>query len=154
MNNETEVKRPNYLILVIILIVFLFTLGILVYYIRFQTSIAPKASNFNTARSVSITNSYVFASPVRASAGGDLIRVTVFVLDSEGNGLFDQKVTLKTNSTNVVVKDVQSLTDETGKAVFDLSSEVSGNYVVDAYANNIQLPQSLKVIYDSSVVSK
>lgn len=152
MNNETEEKRPNYLILVIILIIFLLTLGILVYYVRFQTSIAPKASSFNTAKSISVTNSYVFASPVRASAGGDLIRVTVFILDSEGNGLFDQKVVLKSIDTSLVVKDIQSLTDETGKAIFDLSSDVTGNFAVDTYANNIQLPQSLKVIFDSGAV--
>ncbi len=148
MNNESEEKRPNYLILVIILLIFLLTLGILVYYVRFQTSIAPKTSSFNTAKSISVTNSYVFASPVRASAKGDLIRVTVFILDSEGNGLFDQKVMLKSAETSLVIKDIQSLTDETGKAIFDLSSDVTGNFEIDTYANNIQLPQSLKVIYD------
>lgn len=149
MNNETEEKRPNYLILVIILIIFLLTLGILVYYVRFQTSIAPKASSFNTAKSISITNSYVFASPVRASAMGDLIRVTVFVLDGEGNGLYDQKVSLKADSQDLIIKEVQSLTDETGKAIFDLSSDRAGTFTIDTLANGIQLPQSLKVIYDS-----
>lgn len=148
MDNQIEEKRPNYLILVIILIVFLFTLAVLVYYVRFQTSIAPKASSFNTAKSISITNSYVFASPVRATARGDLIRVTVFVLDGEGNGLYDQKVALKASSPDLVIKDVQSLTDETGKAIFDLSSEITGTFTIDTFANGIQLPQSLKVIYD------
>ena len=148
MDNQNEEKRPNYLLLVIILIIFLLTLSILLYYVRFKTTIAPRASSFNTAKSISVTNSYVFASPVRASARGDLIRVAVFVLDGEGNGLYDQKVSLKADSQDLIVKEVQSLTDETGKAIFDLSSDRTGTYSVETFANGIQLPQSLKVIYD------
>ena len=54
------------------LVIFLLTLGVLVYYIRFATAITPKASSFNTVNTVSITNSYIFASPVRAKANGRL----------------------------------------------------------------------------------
>lgn len=145
---ETEEKKPNYLILIIILLIFLITLGILVYYIRFQTSIAPKASSFNTFKTVSTVNSYVFASPVRAKAGGDLIRVTVFILDSEGNGIFDQKVTVSTDDSSLKIKDIQSLTDETGKAVFDVSSDIAKIYTLSVSSNNVLLSQTLKVVFD------
>lgn len=148
MNDEVNSKRPNYLILVIILVIFIITLGILVYYIRFQTTIAPKASSFSTLKSVSISNSYVFASPVRASAQGDLIRVTVFVLDSEGNGLYDKKVILKSNDTSLDIKEIQSLTDETGKAVFDISSNVVNTYTIETFVDSLVLQQKLKVIFD------
>lgn len=148
MNDQNINKRPNYLLLVIILVIFVITLGILVYYIRFQTAIAPKASSFNTIKTVSITNSYVFASPVRASAGGDLIRVTAFILDDEGNGLYDQRVSLRSDDSDLVIKDIQSLTDETGKAIFDLSSSKAGDFIIDIYANGTRLPHSLKVVYD------
>ncbi len=145
---ENEVKRPNYLILIIILLIFILTLAILVYYIRFQTSIAPRASSLNISKSVSLTNSYVFASPVRAKAGGDLIRVTVFVLDNEGNGLFDQKVELMSNDNTVSFKEIQSLTDETGKALFDVSSDLAKSYTIFVSTNSVPLPQSLRVIFD------
>lgn len=143
-----EEKRTNYFWLIIILIIFLVTLGILVYYIRFAVSTTPKANNFNTVNIVSIANSYVFASPVRATAGGDLIRVTVFILDDEGNGLYDKKVTVKSNNQDLIIKEVQSLTDETGKAVFDVASNIAGVYTLEAFIEELVLPQKIKVTYD------
>ncbi|EKE04990.1 MAG: hypothetical protein ACD_19C00426G0012 [uncultured bacterium] len=138
----------RYLWLIIILIIFLITLGVLVYYIRFTTSIAPKASSFNTTSQISISNSYVFASPVRAKANGDLIRVTVFLLDDEGNGIFDKKVSLKSIEGIVDIKEVQSLTDETGKAIFDVASAIIGAFNLEASTSEKVLPQRVKVTYD------
>lgn len=143
-----ESRRPNYFWLVIILIIFLLTLGILIYYVRFTTSIAPKASSFNTVNDVSISNSYVFASPVRAKTNGDLIRVTVFLLDDQGNGIFDSKLSLRALNGALDIKNVQSLTDETGKAVFDVASSVVGVYTLEAFTEKLVLPQRVKVTYD------
>jgi hypothetical protein len=140
-----EEKRTNYFWLIIILVIFLLTLGVLVYYIRFATTIAPKADTFNTVNAVSISNSYIFASPVRAKAGGDMIRVTVFLLDDQGNGIYDIKVNLR---GNLIIKEIQSLTDETGKAMFDVASSVIGTYTLEAFTEKIILPQRIKVIYD------
>ena len=147
-------RRSNYFWLFIILIIFLVTLGVLVYYIRFTTTIAPKADTFNTVNAVSISNSYIFASPVRAKANGDLIRVTVFLLDDQGNGIFDKKVSLRALDNEVGshgvldIKEVQSLTDETGKAVFDVASSVVGVYTLEAFTEKLVLPQKVKVTYD------
>lgn len=143
-----EEKRTNYFWLIVILVIFLITLGVLVYYIRFAVSTTPKASNFNTVNVVSVSNSYIFASPVRATAGGDLIRVTVFILDDEGNGLYDKKVTVKSNNQDLIIKEVQSLTDETGKAIFDISSKIANQYIIEAFVDNVVLPQKLKLIFD------
>lgn len=143
-----EEKRTNYFWLIVILVIFLITLGVLVYYIRFAVSTTPKANNFNTVNVVSISNSYIFASPVRATAGGDLIRVTVFILDDEGNGLYDKKVTVKSNNQDLIIKEVQSLTDETGKAVFDVASNIAGVYTLEAFVEELVLPQKIKVTYD------
>lgn len=143
-----EEKRTNYFWLIVILVIFLITLGVLVYYIRFAVTTTPKASNFNTVNVVSISNSYIFASPVRATAGGDLIRVTVFILDDEGNGLYDKKVTVKSNNQDLIIKEVQSLTDETGKAVFDVASNIAGVYTLEAFVEELVLPQKIKVTYD------
>ena len=143
-----EDRSPKYFWLILILIVFLVTLGILVYYIRFRTSITPKASTLNITSIVSISNSYVFASPLRAKANGDLIRVTVFLLDDEGNGIFDKKVSLRVLEGQLDIKEVQSLTDETGKAIFDVASSTIGTYNLEAFTTDIVLPQKVKVIYD------
>lgn len=146
--NENSKEKPRYVLLFVILFIFIFTLIILVYYIHYTTSITPKASYGNRKSIVSIDNSYVFASPVRAKAGGDLVRVTVFLLDSEGNGVFDNQVTVRSNDSNLTVSDIQSLTDETGRAIFDLKTSVVGNYEIEATSNGIVLPQKLKVIFD------
>lgn len=143
-----EERRPNYFWLIIILIIFLLTLGVLVYYIRFATTIAPKASSFNTVNAVSISNSYIFASPVRAKASGDLIRVTVFLLDDQGNGIFDNNVSLRSLDGKLDIKNIQSLTDETGKAIFDVASSVVGVYTLEAFTEKLVLPQRVKVTYD------
>ncbi len=143
-----EERKTNYFWLILILIIFLVTLGILVYYIRFRTSITPKASTLNIISVVSISNSYLFASPIRAKASGDLIRVTVFLLDDEGNGIFDKKVNLRVLEGQLNIKEVQSLTDETGKAVFDVASSVVGVYTLEAFTESTVLPQKVKVIYD------
>lgn len=147
MENEVAYKSKNYTVLFIILVIFISTLGILVYFIRFRTDLTPSADTLNISKSVSIANSYVFASPVRAKAGGDLIRVTVFVLDSEGSGLFDRKVSLKTDNA-LDVKEVQSLTDETGKAVFDVGSNVKQTFEIESFVDGMPLEQNLKIVFD------
>lgn len=143
-----EEDRSKYYWLFFILLIFLLTLGILVYYIRFRTSTTPKASTYNIVSTVSISNSYVFASPVRAKAGSDLIRVTVFILDDVGNGIFDKKVSLRSLDGKLDIKDVQSLTDESGKAVFDIASSITGVYRLEAYTDSSVLPQKVKITFD------
>lgn len=149
MNDNEEVSKfsKNYVVLFIILLIFVLTLTLLVYFMRFRTDLSPDASSYNTTRSISLTNSYVFASPVRALAGGDLIRVTVFVLDSEGLGLFDRKVTLN-SSSNLDIKEIQSLTDETGRSIFDLGSKNKSTYQIEVFVDGVPLNQNLKVIFD------
>lgn len=148
LSNEVYGSRRNLYLIIAMLIVFLSTTAVLVYYIRYQTSIAPKASSFNTLNNVSVINSYVFASPVRAKASSDLIRVTVFALDDQGGGVYDKKVSLTSNDNSLVIKDIQSLTDETGMALFDVSSVVANTYEVNVLVDGIVLPQKLKVLID------
>lgn len=140
--------RRNFYLIAALLLIFLFTTGILVYYIQYQTSVAPKASSFSVVNNASIVNSYVFASPVRAKAGGDLIRVTVFALDDQGAGVYDKKVSLTTNNSDLAIKDIQSLTDETGMALFDVSSSVPNSYELSVLIGGVLLPQKLKVLID------
>lgn len=148
MISEENNFNKNYLVLFIILIIFLVTLGFLVYFVRFKTDLTPSADTYNTTNPVSLSNSYIFASPVRAKAGGDLIRVTVFVLDSQGAGLFDKKVNLNTTDQTLEIKEIQSLTDETGKAVFDLGSQSKGVFSIETFVDGIPLSQNLRITFD------
>jgi flagellar basal body-associated protein FliL len=145
---EESVLSGNYIVLFIILTIFLITLGILVYFIRFRTDLTPSASSYNTIKATSVTNSYVFASPVRAKTGGDLIRITVFVLDSDGKGLFDKKVSLMANDQGLKIKEIQSLTDEVGRAIFDVGSDYKNIYTVEAFVDGTPLNARLKLTFD------
>ena len=89
----------------------------------------------------------VLVSPVRAKAGGDLIRLTVFVLDSEGNGIYDRKVSL-TSKNDLEVKDMQVLTDESGKSFFDIGSKVKGSFELEVFVDGLPLNQSVKLAFD------
>jgi hypothetical protein len=143
---ERIVEKPNYFLLSAVVVLLLIVLVLLVYYIRYRTSITPRADAPVVDRLVSINNSYLFASPVRAKAGGDLIRVTVFLLDDSGRGVFGKKIILK-SLDNVYINPIQDTTDETGKAIFDISSEVVGTYNLDSYLDDLPLGK-VKVVFD------
>lgn len=147
MEQKVVEKRNSLVWPVVIIIILLLIIVLVIYYLRFAVFIAPKADTNNIYNSISVNNSYIFASPVRAKANGDLIRVTVFLLDDKGVGLFDKKVQLNYNGTELDVKEIQSLTDETGKAIFDVAGLKSGTYYLDALSENITLPQRVKLVY-------
>lgn len=140
--------RPNYFLFSMVILLLIIVLVLLVYSIRFQTSISPKANFIDTTRIVSIDNSYVFASPVRAKAGGDLIRITVFILDDYGNGVFDKKVNILSDNPELTVNEIQSLTDETGKAFFDVKSDIVGIYNLSVFSDETEINQKIKVVFD------
>lgn len=148
-DEDNKPNKLNILLLFVILFVFLITLGILVYYIRYQTSISSKASTLNISLPVSIANSYMFASPVRASVNADLVRVTIFVLDEDGHGLVDKEVRINSNNTlGLEIINIQVLTDGFGRALFDLRSSQRGEYKIEAEIDGQPLQQSLRVIFD------
>lgn len=143
----------RYFWLITILVIFLFTLGILVYFIMFKTSTTGKVSNINKVTAISTSNSYIFASPIRAKIDGDLLRVTVFLLDESGLGIVDKKVKLSTDDS-VTINDVQTLTDQTGRAFFDLGGTKAGSYKIEAIVDGTTLNQYVSVIFDGEVVSQ
>ncbi len=96
----------------------------------------------------------VFASPVISKAGGmDRIRVTVFVLDDTGKGAINKKVDLdckdKTlcQTAGVTFSSVQSNTDNTGQAIFDLSAQSSGSFELQASVGSQSIPQTVTVVF-------
>ena len=147
VESESENKSKKITISIFIVSILVIILIIILLFINQRTSVAPKAKEVNVTSSISINNSYVFASPVRAKANGDLIRVTVFVLDEKGKGVFDKKVAIPEES-GISVKEVQALTDEVGKAIFDISSTKTGVFYIEIEAAGIILPQRTKVVFD------
>lgn len=105
-----------------------------------------KATSSNNAI-VTLENSYLFASPIQAKADGlERIRITVFILDNRGLGVSNRIVTLNLPQHLINVR-VQPITDESGKAIFDLLSSTPGSYDISAITDNRELPQKLRVVF-------
>lgn len=91
--------------------------------------------------SFSVDNSYVFISPLRAPANNrEKIRLTVFLLDNQGLGVMGKSVVLAIDP-KLNIENVQSVTDQTGKAVFDISSSARREYYLDVKVDDKLLNQ-------------
>ena len=97
--------------------------------------------------SYSLDNSYVFVSPLQASAAdGERIRLTVILLNSQGLGVVGRVVKLD-NVGALEIHEVQPITDSRGKAVFDISSKLPGEYYPAVVADSRQLPQKPRISF-------
>jgi hypothetical protein len=97
--------------------------------------------------SFSIDNSYLFVSPLRAKANNEeKIRVTVFVLNNQGLGVVGKKVETATDP-NLKIDVVRGLTDEFGKAVFDITSSKAGEYYLSISVENSPLRQKAHLTF-------
>jgi len=96
---------------------------------------------------ISVDNSYVFTNPLKASADGkEKIRVTVFVLNSQGLGVFGKKVTVGIDP-RLVVDAIQQNTDSAGKAIFDFSTTSPGEYYLEVSIDELKLPQKARLSF-------
>lgn len=101
----------------------------------------------------SASNSYIFGSPLTARAGGDKVRVTVFVLDDQGKGIPRKNVALNCKepelcqNAGIAFTDVQSQTDTLGQAIYDLSGRTAGKYELQAKVDGIAIPQTVTVVF-------
>jgi len=125
----------------------LFSLGGLVFFISQRTTFFGRAYTPTVGTNFSPQNSYLFASPLRAAADGqEKIRLTVFLLDSSGRGVVGQTVFLGQNES-LTVSAVQPTTDELGRAIFDISAQTAGEYLIEARVSSEILPQRVKVSF-------
>lgn len=93
-------------------------------------------------------NSYIFASPLTAlSDGKSRIRIIVFVLNDRGLGISGEKAALRTSGANLQVQPVQPLTDQFGRAIYDISSETAGSYTINAEIGGSALPRAVEVLF-------
>jgi hypothetical protein len=134
-------------IAVLIICLLLLGLGGLLFVFSQRTTFFGRAYTPGGETNFSPKNSYLFASPLRASADGqEKIRLTVFLLDSSGRGVAGQTVFLGQNE-NLTVSAVQPTTDELGRAIFDISAQTAGEYLIEARVGNEILPQRVKISF-------
>jgi len=146
----TEVRRSKKGIVtaLVLLLIVLLSLWLTVFFINQRTSFLGRASSPSlSSGEIALDNSYIFASPLSAKADGkEKIRITVFILDSQGKGVYGQPVFLGEDE-RLEVKEVQTITDNIGRAMFDVSSFIVTDYFVEASVNNQVLPQRVKVSF-------
>lgn len=137
---------PNKKYLLIIIILSLALIASVFLVVR-VTSTYNKAATTSNKNPIVLENSYLFASPLQAKADGkEQIRLTVFLLDGRGLGVANQSVTIDIPQT-VSINNSQEITDENGKAIFDLSSPVAQTISITAKSNGLSLPQKVKLIF-------
>lgn len=96
---------------------------------------------------VSAENSYVFMNPLQAQANGkDKIRVTVMVLNGSGLGVMGKKPVIGVDP-RLVVDRVQDATDSLGKAIFEFSTTVVGEYYLEVKIDGVALLQKVKLSF-------
>jgi len=123
-------------VLVVFLALFLVSSYLWLYEARYFVG---RASGVRT--SFSIDNSYLFVSPLRAKADGqEKVRITVFVLNNQGLGVPGRKVFVSRDA-NLIIETPQSLTDDLGKAFFDVAASKSGEYYLQVTVDDASLKQ-------------
>lgn len=134
---------PKSLLFVIFLLLTLIASLVLV----FRTTVFFGKAYTRSDSNITLQNSYLFASPLQAKADSkELIRITVFVLDGRGLGVSNQKIELIKPQT-LSLQEIQSTTDDTGKAVFDLSSPTPGKFDIAATVGGVQIPQKVRISF-------
>jgi hypothetical protein len=136
------VKSTKYLVIIIILILALIASVFVV--IRTTTTYQRAATS---TTSIVLENSYLFASPLQAKADNkEKVRITIFLLDGRGLGVPNQTVSLNLPK-NITITNQQEITDQNGKAIFDLSSATAQTVNITAVTGSSKLPQSVKVVF-------
>ena len=143
---ETRSSKKGMILTLVFLLILLFSLGITIIFIRQRTSFFGRAFTPSTSLGeVVLENSYLFASPLSAQADGkEKIRVTIFILDSQGKGVYGQPVFLGQDE-RLHQTAIQAVTDELGRAIFDVAAKVPAEYLIEAKVNNQVIPQRVKV---------
>ena len=143
---ENKSSRKGIILAVVVFLILLFSLGATVIFIRQRTSFFGRAFIPSTSSGeVVLENSYLFASPLQAQANGkEKIRITIFILDSQGKGVYGQPVFLGQNES-LEISPIQAVTDELGRAIFDVSAKNPAEYLIEARVGSEVLPQRVRV---------
>lgn len=100
-----------------------------------------------TRRDFSVANSYLFVTPLRAKANNDeKIRITVFILNNQGLGVPGKSVKIGLDPL-LDIQIIQGITDDYGKAVYDVKSQKSGEYYLEVEIEGKKLPQQARLSF-------
>ena len=161
MDDENGKKNSRTVkVAIILLIVFVLILILFLYLVRrpalfgsfaqsgSSSTTTNKTTEVITPQEISFDNSYLFASPLRAATGVERVRITTYVLDGQGMGVSGQKVILGGGSTVLHVYPINEVTDESGRAVFDISADSAGLYIIEASLYGKKLNQKVSVNFE------
>lgn len=101
----------------------------------------------------SISNSYLFGSPLIATANGEeRIRINAFLLDDQGKGVPEKRVEVtirpKDNSgPNASLTETAAVTDKMGKSTWEVFSTTVGQFVLSANIDGVPFPQEVTVTF-------
>ena len=130
-----------FILLLLIIVGFISVFGL--YEVKFMTGRASVSQS-----SFSIDNSYIFNTPSQARANGqEKIRLTVFILNNQGLGVLGKKIFVGTDPS-LNIETIQGLTDNYGKAYFDISSTKAGEYFLEIKADDTALNQKAHLIFN------
>jgi hypothetical protein len=135
-------------ILILILILFLYMIRSPLIFRSGAYSVSQPVGLPSVSTSLSLDNSYIFASPLRAKTGGESIRITVYILDNRGIGIAGKTVSIGGGSL-LTVTPIQPTTDSQGRATFDVYSGSSpGVYLIQASTGGVTLTQKATISFD------
>ncbi len=113
-------------------------------YLLFSGPIGNFTRAANQGGAASPSNSLVFAWPLTVPADGrSTSSITVFLRDSEGRGISQQKVTIAASIG--VADETTKVTDPDGKVIYKLSSTTAGVANLDFFIDNRKLEKSITV---------
>jgi len=136
-------KTKSFLLLLIL--IFLISLIGMVFLLgKARTVFLGRASG----STYSLSNSYVFASPLSAKSVSEKIRVTVFLLDDKGRGVSGKRIELSSNPSGINFAPIQAETDKLGQAVYDLTSPVAGQFTIQASVEGQTFPQTVTIRFE------
>jgi len=139
--NATK-NRKSLAPVLIIVIVFLLIAGAM-FLNRQQTIFKGQAS---PSKTYSLQNSYIFGSPLTATANGqEKVKISVFLLNQQGLGVEKKQINLKTTPAGLDIETAQDITDKTGQTIFYASTKSPGRFQISAQVDGQTLPQIVTV---------
>lgn len=123
------------------------------YYYRVRARNAPVQSSSSVievietiAANPELSSIEISDEPIEAD-GMDAGMVEVTIKDDSGNGLSDVSVTLEIISGNATVVENNISTNDTGTAVFEVTSESSGSVLVGAIAGTTEISGQVELLF-------
>ena len=150
--DEVNNKGKRNIWLVILLLILILFLVVAVYLVQKQTFYKSRAYSYtetvvSPASNVEITNSYAFASPLKAKSGGEYIRVTVYVLDAQGMGIKGKSVEIG-EAEGLEINEVQATSNDTGMVLFDIASTKEGLFIIQPVVDGRILSQRINITFE------